>query len=330
MINFKKYNKLILGLDTGGGSAKCGISDMEGNILHRFVVKTYKGDTAILNWNKDCRKEIKGLGIDWDKQIVAVGFGMGGALDLENGISLNAGKIGWHNYPYHKVATSEFKKPIFVINDARAIVVGEWKKGAGKGYKNILTFSLGTGLGGGIVLNDQLYRGAHNWANEFGHGGSFQKLYQCDCGLKGCIEGSSSATGIEKYFQRYIKENPKSSLAKLQSEKGDRKITIKDASHLFIEGDKDAVSAFKTSLFPLSSSISAMVFAFDPELVLVGGGPSALGKPLIDLIKSQVKTMLWKNYYDNTEFKLCSLRNDAGLVGIIEFTLEKINKELKF
>jgi len=317
--------KLIVSIDLGGTTAKIAFADMNGKLKHKFVVDTKKGDETIPNLNQEIRKEAKKLNIDWDKNISAIGFGCVGALDLEKGISLNAGKIDWFNYPVRDVSEREFKKPTFLINDARAIAYGEWKQGAGRKYHTFLIFSIGTGIGGGIVLNNQLYQGAHGLANEFGHGGYMNSDIPCACGLKGCAEGLSSSVGIQKYMQMYIEKNPNCSLAKRQTKIG-KKITILDVADLIKSGDKDTTSAISYALKPLAGVISMMIFAFDPQAVLIGGGPSALGDPLIKIIDNHLSEMLWPQFRKLVDIKICELKNEAGMIGVAEFTLDELKK----
>ena len=320
--------KLILAIDMGGTTAKIAISNIKGKIMHKFIVDTKWGDEALPYFNQEIRKQIQKYGIDYEKEIFAIGFGCVGPIDDERGISINAMKIGWENYPIRKVATELFKKPIYIINDARSIVVGEWKQGAGKNYHTFIIFSIGTGIGGGLVLNNAVYKGAHNMSGEFEHGGKFDVEHRCGCGLRYCLGGLSTAVGIERYFQKYILVNPGSSLAILQREIG-REIKIKDISPLIKKVDPDATKALSYSLQPLIAKMSSLMFAIDPQAILIGGGPSALGQPLIDIIKNGLKPMVFPFLLENIDIKLCELRNDAGMVGVIEHTLDCLRKEGK-
>ena len=253
-------------------------------------------------------------------------FGCVGPLDPIKGISINSKKIGWVNYPIRDVANKLFKKPIFLINDARSIAYGEWKKGAGRKYHSFLIFSIGTGIGGGLVLNNKLYKGANNSSGEFEHGGLNENIkHPCLCGLRYCIGGLSTANGIERYFQDYIIENPSSSLSKLQRKLG-RDIKIKDASELIKSWDPDATKALSFALQPLIGRISTLIYAIDPQAILIGGGPSALGDVLIDILKIGLKRVTWESTLNNIDIKLCELRNDAGTIGLVEYTIDSINK----
>jgi len=318
---------LILAIDMGGTTAKVAIANSEGKIQHTFVVDTKWGDEALPYFNQEIRKKIKSLNIDYDKDIDVVGFGCIGPIDPDKGISINAQKIGWSNYPIRDVATKLFKKPVFIINDARSIAYGEWKKGAGKAYHTFLIFSIGTGIGGGLVLNNKIYRGAHNYSGEFEHGGYYPNVkYKCLCGLRYCIGGASTAVSIERHFRDFIIAHPGSSLAHLERKLG-RDVKIKDAADLIKKWDPDATEALSYALQPLIGKISSLVYALDPQAVLIGGGPSALGQNLIDIIKSGLKRIMWKQMLDIVDIKLCELGNDAGMVGVIQNTIDSLKKQ---
>ncbi len=317
--------KLILAIDMGGTTAKIAIADWSGKILHKFVVETKWGDEALPFFNKEIRKQIQALNIDYENDIEAIGFGCVGPIDNEKGISINAQKIGWTNYPIRQIAQDLFQKPIYLINDARSIVYGEWKKGAGRNYHTFLTFSIGTGIGGGLVLNNKIYEGAHNTSGEFEHGGFNNVEHKCGCGLRYCIGGLSTAVGIERYFQKYIIENPSSSLSLLQY-KLKREIKIKDISELIKNWDADATKALSHALQPLIGKMSTLIFALDPQAILIGGGPSALGEDLIKLIKLGLRRYVWKPIFDKVDIKLCELKNDAGIIGLIEFVKDSVSE----
>ena len=318
---------LILAIDMGGTTAKIAIATNKGEIVHKFIVDTKWGDEALPFFNQEIRKKIKSLNIDYDKDIDVVGFGCVGPIDAEKGISINAQKIGWTNYPIREIATKLFKKPIFIINDARSIAYGEWKKGAGKQYHSFLIFSIGTGIGGGLVLNNKIFTGAHNTSGEFEHGGYNTNVkYKCGCGLRYCIGGLSTAIGIERYFQNYIIAHPGSSLAILQKQLG-REIKIKDISTLIKKWDPDATEALSFALQPLIGKISTLIYAIDPQAILIGGGPSALGQNLIDIIMLGLKRVVWKDILEKVDIKLCKLGNDAGMVGIIQYTIDSLKKQ---
>ena len=317
-----KNKKLIFGIDLGGITAKCGFADEDGTIIDRFVVKTLFGDKVIPYIAEETFKYCKKNGIDWNKQVIAIGFGCCGPIDEVNGISINAGKMGWYNFPARDEAMKYFKnKPIYMLNDSRCATYGEWKQGAGKKYKSFLCLTIGTGVGGGLVLDNKLYKGAHNTAGEFGHGGQSQFDKECPCGLPYCMEGLSSAIGIEWWIDKQAMRNPDSSLGMLKLQLG-RKLTIKDCSKLILSGDIQTTNALRYTLRSLAVVISMSLFIIDPEAILIGGGPSALGQPLLDAIHYWLKQFTWNDILKKFDLALCHLGNDAGLVGIIEYACD--------
>lgn len=323
-MNDYKNKEIIFAIDLGGTSAKLALSDLEGNIFHKFTVITGKGDDVLPNIHKKLLSELNSLGISYDK-VVKIGFGSKGPFDDKKGIVLNAGDIGWINYPAKSMAKKIFDREIVITNDSRSAAIGEWRRGKGKNYKNFLCLTLGKGIGCGIILDNKLWTGPRNIAGEIGHGGFMQDKKQCGCGLKYCTEGLSSATSIEWNYQNYIAKFPNSSLAKLQKKLG-RDITIKDTSDLIKAHDKDVMESLKDSFKPLASRISLAIFLLDLEAVLVGGGPSIIGDSILEPIKYWMKQCTWDSIYNHVVITTCKLGNDAGIIGVVENTLDHIRK----
>ncbi len=315
---------LIFAIDLGGTSAKTALANFNGEITHKFTIKTSYGDEVIPNLKAGLDQELAKLNISYDC-IKAIGFSCKGPFDDHKGVIINAGDIGFFNYPARDIAEKIFQKPVILTNDSRSAAVGEWKQGAGQKYQSFICLTLGKGIGSGIILGNQLWQGAHNLAGEIGHGGFMQNKYICGCKLKHCCEASSSAIGIEKDLNDFAKTNPVSSLGKLREKQGGE-FTLKQAATLIKNDDPDAQSILKEALRPLASRISLAIFFLDVEAVLIGGGPSELGDKLLDPIKELVAECTWQSTCDQTDFKVCELKNDAGIIGTIEWTLLKFLK----
>ena len=312
--------KIIMAIDLGGTTCKCSLANDKGEIFYDFITITARGHQVLVKLYEDCLKVLKVLEIDYSK-IAVVAIGCKGAYDSEKGVILNAQGIGWFNYPAFEVAKEIFKKKIIFSNDSQSACYGEWKKGAGRPYKNFVCLTLGTGIGAGVVLNDQIYAGAHNMAGEIGHGGFMQMDRDCDCGLSYCIEGLSSATGIEWYFDRFIARNPESSLSILKNTLG-RKVTLRDATHLIIENRTSVIRALRYALKPLASRISLLMYILDVEAFIIGGGPSVIGQPLLDAIDYWLKQCMVKQLRSKFVLKIAELKNQAGVIGLVEMSLE--------
>lgn len=315
---------MILSIDLGGRSIKIGLFNKNGKLVHKFIVKTYIGQ-VIEKCYEGIIQQLEKINVNYN-QIEAIGFGCVGPIDHEKGISVFAEKIGWRNYPAREIAYKLFRKPIFLINDARAAILGEYWAGGGKNYKNVIGYTIGTGVGGCVIIDGKIYRGSHNWAGEFGHGGLFHEERKCSCGLIGCVEGSSSANGIEDYLQKYIKERPWCEVAKLQ-DAHNHKLTIKDIAPLIKQKEPSAIAIIHHGVKALSSNIGAMIYAFDPDVILIGGGPSALGQDLLDAIYSWLYICVKDFVLEKVKVRLCQLGNDAGMYGAAYCALQGLKEK---
>ncbi|URM53226.1 ROK family protein [Mycoplasma sp. SG1] len=305
---------MVLAIDLGGTTTKLGLFTKDGKLLHTHVCDTVVGK-VIEEIHNSVKKWLSTLNLTIEKDISSIGFACVGPIDPEKGISLMAKKINWVNYPALEVCKKYFKKPIYLTNDSRAAIVGEFWKGAGQGYKNVIGYTLGTGVGGGVILNNKIYYGSHYWAGEFGHGGHMQDEYDClSCGLPHCMEGLSSAVRIEKYMRQYIDKNPNSDLAKLQKNI-DHPLTIFDVQKMIKQDHKETTEILRYCLRPLGSHIAIMMYSIDPDVVLIGGGPSALGDYLLKHIHYWIEQYARDFVYKKIPIKVCQLGNQAGIYG---------------
>ncbi len=316
---------MIVGIDLGGTTAKFGLYDERAmKIIEYSVLKTKNlhGEQVIKSLYDHYVCWLKTINA-CDEEIKAIGLACVGPVDEKTDVIKDA-RFGWVDFPISKVAKKYFKKTVYLVNDARAATIGEKWRGAGQKLNNFLMYTLGTGVGGGIVINKQVFVGSHNYANEMGHGGKMQDSLTCRCGLSGCIEPISSATGIEQTFQSYTEEHPSSSIAKLQL-KTKNKLTVKDVLPLIKMNDFDAMLCLEKALLPLASHIAVMIHSLDPDAVIIGGGPSALGQPLLDTITKMVRKYTLPFTHELTKIVLAKLGNHAGMYGAIFVAARKYN-----
>ena len=318
MIN--KNEKLILAIDLGGTSVKYAFANYpEGKILHKFMSEVSAKDKVIPEMKIAVEKELEKLDLSYD-QLICIAFACKGPFDDKKGLVINAGGIGWFNYPAKEVAEEVFGIPVYLNNDSRSAAIGEWKKGKGRNYKNFICLTLGNGIGCGIVLNNEIWKGSSNMAGEIGHGGRMQETHKCACGLEYCTEGQSNALGIEQSLEQYAFNNPGSKLHEIYV-KSNNKISLKDCNELLNKGDELANKALESALEPLSKRISLALFLLDLEAVFIGGGPSNIGEPLIKAIKNTLKEYLWEHILNKVVIDVCDLKNDAGVVGIVQYAI---------
>ena len=281
----------ILAIDLGGMSSKIGLLHGE-KIIKRWNIKT-----DLNNIFQNIKDNLKGLK---DEDYDEVSFATPGFLNPEKGIIKLSGNLGLKDFDVQKELSEIFKnKKLHIINDANAAALGEFWKGAGKDFKSIAFYTIGTGIGGGLVINGNLIYGQDGYAGEFGHGGNFQNEYECTCGLKHCIEPVSSATGIERALTKHFK----------------KETTLESVAQDFIKGDIKIKEIIKKALIPLAHHIATIELAINPEAIIIGGGPTAMGEPLRKLIEENVKEVQLDFISSSTPILLATTKNDAGVYG---------------
>ncbi|WP_342258828.1 ROK family protein [Spiroplasma endosymbiont of Dioctria linearis] len=309
-----------LAIDLGGTTAKCALIYNE-KIIDRIIIKTKKNEILeniyinilpLLEKNKLEQSDL-----------IFIGITICGLIDYQKGISIWAGNLQWNNYKVIDKLRELFKiENIYILNDSKSATYGEYVKGINKEKSSMLLYTIGTGLGGGVILNHELYFGNNTrLASEPGHSGGFQNKYQCNCNLLGCIEGLSSATGIE----RELNNNYAYFSKRLNTQKD--WIEIKDIYNLFQINDKKTINILKSSLTPLAKHIAVSLHLMDFEIIVIGGGPSALGKNLITIIKDILKDYLLPSFYKKLDLRIAKLGNDAGIWGRYYWSKEKFKND---
>lgn len=191
---------IYVGVDLGGTAIKVGICNAEGTLLHTYEgpTGTAEGvDTVIDNIEKYVRQIVEDSPYSWD-QLAGVGAGVAGFTNIREGIIILAPNIGFKDVPIRSILEDRWNKPVKIDNDANVAALGEAWSGAGRGIENCVCYTLGTGVGGGIIINGKIYQGFAGLAGELGHITVVPDLeaIQCGCGNMGCLETVSSATGI--------------------------------------------------------------------------------------------------------------------------------------
>lgn len=316
----------ILAIDLGGKSAKVAIFDEIGNYEHYFTVPTVLDD-VLNNLYIAIKSYFKDNNLNYDL-IKVVGFSTPGFLNHKSGVVELSGNLKWSNFNLKQNAEKIFNNPVFVINDANAAILGEKWQGSGKKYNSLVLYMIGTGIGGGIIINNELVIGNNGYAGEFGHGGEFQSLLVCTCGKKYCLEPLSSASGIEWIAKKYIKYHPFSSLAKLK-----RKLKmfpeVKEMKSLLLKDDKHTKKIFVKALKPLAAHISTMLYALNPEAVIIGGGPSQIGAPLINLLRQLIDKVTGALLFNTYSLEISRLENKVGMFGAAYWALINLNEKKK-
>ncbi|MFN7036298.1 MAG: ROK family protein [Bellilinea sp.] len=236
-----------------------------------------------------------------------------GFIDAENGIIIDANNIpGWVNYPIRQLLAEHFSIPILIGNDANLAALGEWRYGAGQGHHHVLYLTISTGIGGGMIINDQLLIGSRGLAAEFGHITVIPEGPSCSCGQRGHLEAVASGTAIARWVQEKMALGFRSSL------EGKPGISAKDVAEAARQGDELALRAMNRAGTYIGYAIADFLHLFNPSIVILGGGVSTSGPLLIDPLRTAVmERIMDRAYIKDLTITAAHLGDNAGLVGAL-------------
>ena len=302
--------KYCFGVDVGGTTVKLGLFTVEGELLDKWEIKTYtenEGERIL----PDVAEAIKGKIAEKllkAEEICGIGVGVPAPVD-KNGAIERAANVGWMAKEIKKVLEELTGFPCVIGNDANVAALGEMWKGAGEGEKDLIMVTLGTGVGGGIIIDGHAVVGAHGAGGEIGHACvEPEETESCNCGNKGCLEQLASATGIVRIGKKIMAEN--TAETKLHLDNFSAK-TIFDA---YKEGDSVAKQIVDKFAEYLGTALAVFTCVVDPEVIVIGGGVSKAGQPLIDAVAGYYKEHAFISCKD-TPIVLAKLDNDAGIYG---------------
>ena len=305
-----------IGLDVGGTTFKAGVVTEDGRIVHKDAMPTgierpYQeiiADMAAL-----CKKVAADAGIEMS-EIKSIGVGVPGLFDNKTGMIPFCTNLGWHDIPFVAEMKKHLDTPVYGDNDATVAGLAESVAGVSAGIRDSVFLTLGTGVGGGIIIDGKPYSGAHGCGSEIGHmmikmGGEL-----CTCGNYGCFERYASATAIIREARKAVAEHPESSMLAAcggDPEKLNAKIVIDAAK----AGDEAAKAVFGGYVQALAVGIINIINMLDPEVIVLGGGVSAAGEFLLNAVREAVKPMVFFKTMPYARIELAQLGNDAGIIG---------------
>jgi len=302
--------KYCFGVDVGGTTVKLGLFTVEGELLDKWEIKTYtenEGERIL----PDVAEAIKGKIAEKllkAEEICGIGVGVPAPVD-KNGAIERAANVGWMAKEIKKELEELTGFPCVIGNDANVAALGEMWKGAGEGEKDLIMVTLGTGVGGGIIIDGHAVVGAHGAGGEIGHACvEPEETESCNCGNKGCLEQLASATGIVRIGKKIMAEN--TAETKLHLDNFSAK-TIFDA---YKEGDSVAKQIVDKFAEYLGTALAIFTCVVDPEVIVIGGGVSKAGQPLIDAVAGYYKEHAFISC-KGTPIVLAKLDNDAGIYG---------------
>ena len=301
-----------IGIDLGGTNLKAGIVDKDGKILHRLSTKTNSDadSQTISNQILELIAEIIKISNFKKSDIIGIGLGSPGLIDKKRETILFSPNLPrWRNIPIKRIVAERFSKPCVLENDANAAAWGEKWVGAGKEATSMVMLTLGTGIGGGIIIDNRLWRGANNVAAEIGHTVIQMDGPQCNCGNHGCVEVYASATGMVRRFKELLKGGASSSL------KDCDEITAKMINDAAFQGDKASLDIIEETGRYLGIAIVNIMHILNPEMIVLAGGMIGSGELLMNPIRQVTTQRAFEASYKDTKIVFSQLGNDAGIIG---------------
>jgi glucokinase len=307
---------LTIGIDIGGSKLAAGVVDIEGNVLERLRRPTPSTDPLVTE--AVVVEAVRELQRSHD--VAAVGVGAAGFIDASRSVVLFSPHLAWRNEPLRSALQGRLGLPVVVENDANAAAWAESRFGAAKGEPVVLCVNLGTGIGGGIVVDDRLWRGGWGMAGEFGHIIVERDGHRCECGNRGCWEQYASGNALVREARELAAANSPVALGWLERVNGDvSAITGPVITQAAREGDTAAVELFDDIGQWLGLGLAGLAAAFDPTVFVIGGGVSEAGDLLLESARrSFSRNLTGRGYRPETRIVAARLGNDAGFIGVAD------------
>lgn len=305
-----------VGIDVGGTGLKAGVVDEKGKIYSKVTCPTgvERGYGPVIHdMCTLAKKAAEEAGIDWS-EIESVGAGIPGLHDPRTRRVPFCTNLRWHDVPLDDLMEAELHKPIYVDNDANVAGLAESVAGATKSVRNSVIVTLGTGVGGGIIIDGRIFTGAHGVASEIGHIITVAGGEMCTCGNRGCWERYASASAIIREGRAFAQANPDSVLSKTVGGDLD-KIEARTVIDLAKAGDPDCEKLFDEYVMHVCEGLVTLINVYDPEIIALGGGVSKAGDFLLDKIKARLPEMVFFKTMPYADVVLAELGNDAGIIG---------------
>jgi glucokinase len=316
--------RLIIGVDVGGSKINALLADADGNIEAQSLKDTLadEGPDAVIGRIIEAISQLTS-GVE----VAGIGIGAAGAYDAERGaIAFSPNLPGWNNIPLRDIISREFGLPTYLQNDCTLAALGEHRFGAGVGVDNLVYVGLGTGIGGGIIADGQIYTGTSGAAGEIGHmiidiNGSL-----CKCGSYGCWENYASGRAIAQEAARQMEAGIPTAIRRYAG--GDAtKVTAQKVLQAAQDGDYIAHEIISRTAYYVGIGLVNLVNIFNPELILIGGGLANMGSLLLDQATKVVQERVFEISAQAVRIELAQLGNDAAALGAVALVLQEIRSK---
>lgn len=315
---------LSIGIDIGGTKVAAGVVDEDGEIRRRLQRPTPSRSPQAVE--DAIVAVVQELGVE--HHVEAVGIGAAGWVDTDQAMVRFSPHLAWRNEPLKARLNQRIEQPVIVDNDANAAAWAEFRYGAGRNANVMVCLTLGTGIGGALVINGKLFRGRYGMAGEFGHMGVVPQGHWCPCGNRGCWEQYASGNSLVRDAKALLRENSPQATALMEAVDGDvESLTGPHVTAAAMAGDQLAIELISDVGSWLGRGIANLAAALDPDLFVIGGGVSAAGDLLLGPAQQAFdRTLTGRGFRPPARLVLAEFRNDAGLVGAADLARHSIDE----
>ena len=321
----KKHKLPVLAVDLGGTKILAAIVSEDGRMIakERFPTLADEEPQAVINRLLSALDRILNAGDMEPSQLDSISIAAAGGIDMDRGLITHSPNLpGWNDIPLRALVQEKYQVSTFLVNDASAAALGEHRFGAGRGIDNLIMLALGTGIGGGIIVNSGLYCGASGSAGEIGHMTIDVDGPECTCGNKGCLETFASGTAVAREAIRRIRQGEKSSLVEVVEGKIED-ITAEKVGVAARAGDSLSSDVIAKAAAYLGVGMVNLVNIFNPEMIIAGGGMAELGDLLLNPSRHMVKERAFPVAARIVQIVTAQLGNEAGAYGAAAFAFEQ-------
>ena len=319
---------LVLGIDIGGTKILTAVVNSQGEVLSRDyrLTPARKGVKAVVRAIVDSANRALTQANMTAAELSAIGIGAPGLSDPEAGILYTSPHLpGWQDVPLRDIVGKELGRKAFMANDANAAALGEFYFGAGRGARNLIYITISTGIGGGVIINGELYTGASGVAGEPGHMTIDDKGPLCRCGNTGCWEMLASGTALAREAKQRIREGAETSILNYAGDDVE-KVTGEVIHSAAKEGDSLAKELIAQVSYYLGVGLANLVNIFNPELIIIGGGLSRMGDMLLEPAYKVAEERAFEQAYRAVRFSLPELGDDVGVLGAAVFAMREMER----
>ena len=302
---------MYIGVDLGGTAVKIGLVDSTGCLINSCEIPTGVG-RAHMDIIKDIiggiEKTIKEGRVDLS-QIQSIGIGIPGLAESKTGRVIYCTNLNWKDIPLGEILRKHFNKNVYVENDATVAALAESLFGSTKDVENSMFLTIGTGIGGGILIGGKIYSGSHGAGSEAGHMVVGENFYNCNCGRNGCLETFASATAMTRYVEHRLSSTNEASVLR------ERELSARNIFDAAKAGDALAMETVNRMVKYLSIGIANIYNLLDPDVIALGGGVSKAGDYLLELLNKSIAGQLLSSDISYGKIVIAELGNEAGILG---------------